>query len=614
MTNKEIEQRLRAHAARSVPDLLDNILSECEKQEGAVIKMEELAIVRKKNRAPLFLGAAAAAVIACAGIISYGFMAKSIDSIVALDVNPSVELNVNRFDKVIEASAKNTDAEKILGGMNLKNTDLEVAVNAVIGSMLKNGYIDELSNSVLITVENQDAAKSEQLKEKLVNSVGEILANSSIEPAILSQTITPQAEQELKQSAEISNISAGRAALIQKLAAANPALSVADLSGLTVNELNLLSQAKSNKLDDIEVSGKASTAAYINVNTAKSTALEHAGVKESAVERFEIELDWDDGRMVYEMEWRVGKAKFKYDVDALTAEIISFERFDDKDNNANENSAASNYVGKQAAIDAALTHAGVRKSDINKLKTKFDIDDGKALYEVEFTYNSLDYEYKIDALTARVISFEQEGGFSSSSSSADSFIGKDKALSIAFADCGLKKSNVSRTDISLDDDDGVYYYDISFYHNGSEYEYDIDASTGKILSRNVDNDDDDDDDDGIISAKIDISRDKALSLALSYAGITGNVNASIKLDDDDGSAVYDIEFKHGGAEYSLEIDASTGKVISFERDSDDDDDDDNDDNVLDKLKDKAEKEAKRLEKLAEKLDDDDDNDDDDDDD
>ena len=73
-----------------------------------------------------------------------------IDSIIGIDVNPSVELSINRKNKVLNAVPLNDDAVEILEGMELKGVDLNIAVNAVIGSMVTNGFLDDLDNAILV--------------------------------------------------------------------------------------------------------------------------------------------------------------------------------------------------------------------------------------------------------------------------------------------------------------------------------------------------------------------------------------------------------------------------------------------------------------------------------
>ena len=92
-----------------------------------------------------------------------------------LDVNPSLSLSVDAEEKVLSAEALNEDAEKVLGSMELKDTSLEVAVNAIIGSMLQKGYLGDLQNAILVSVENDDATRGEALQKK----VAEAIANAA---------------------------------------------------------------------------------------------------------------------------------------------------------------------------------------------------------------------------------------------------------------------------------------------------------------------------------------------------------------------------------------------------------------------------------------------------
>ncbi len=77
----------------------------------------------------------AAALLLIAGGLGIAFGSQrtspgTVDSIVSLDVNPSIELKIDSNEKVVETSARNEDARIILDDMDLKGTDLNVAVNA----------------------------------------------------------------------------------------------------------------------------------------------------------------------------------------------------------------------------------------------------------------------------------------------------------------------------------------------------------------------------------------------------------------------------------------------------------------------------------------------------
>ena len=72
---------------------------------------------------------------------------------------------------------------------------------------------------------------------------------------------------------------------------------------------------------------------------------------------------------------------------------------------------------------------------------------------------------------------------------ADSKISEEKAKSIALEHAGLKESEVKFLHVELDYDDGVLRYEVDFRQGNYEYDYDIDANTGKILSYDKDIDD-----------------------------------------------------------------------------------------------------------------------------
>ena len=57
---------------------------------------------------------------------------NKVDSVVSLDINPSIELTVSKNDKVLSAVALNKDAEIVLDGMDLEKVDLDIAINAII--------------------------------------------------------------------------------------------------------------------------------------------------------------------------------------------------------------------------------------------------------------------------------------------------------------------------------------------------------------------------------------------------------------------------------------------------------------------------------------------------
>ena len=72
------------------------------------------------------------------------------------------------------------------------------------------------------------------------------------------------------------------------------------------------------------------------------------------------------------------------------------------------NSAAKKFIGKEAAINAALAHAGLKRADVRDLKCELDRENGVMVYEVEFDCRGFEYDYDIDARTGAVLKSKKE--------------------------------------------------------------------------------------------------------------------------------------------------------------------------------------------------------------
>ena len=67
-----------------------------------------------------------------------------------------------------------------------------------------------------------------------------------------------------------------------------------------------------------------------------------------------------------------------------------------------------------------------------------------------------------------------------------------------------------------------------------------------------------------------LTAEDAKAIAVEHAGLTGQQVSRLRAEYeiDDGVPQYDVEFYHDGIEYSYEIHAETGKILSFEKDTD----------------------------------------------
>ena len=156
MTHHDLEGRLAQAISRTAPNNLDGVLSRCEARKGNVIQMTN----KKKNPVFRHLIAACLALAIVGGSGAVYQQAHAVASVVSLDVNPSIELEVNKKEKILTCKALNAEAQEVLRDMNsgadLEGTKLDVAVNAIVGALVRNGYLDSISLAILISVEDRD--------------------------------------------------------------------------------------------------------------------------------------------------------------------------------------------------------------------------------------------------------------------------------------------------------------------------------------------------------------------------------------------------------------------------------------------------------------------------
>ena len=496
MDNEKLEARIRRLAEHTAPEQLTGILEACEARKGNVITMNE--VKKKKNRF-LPLAVAAAIVLVCIGGyigLNYGAAepGAAIASVITLDVNPSLNIVMDTSDKVIEVQPLNEDARTVIGDMDFAGANLDVTVNALIGSMLVNGYLDDMRNSILVSVENGDAAKAASLQAQVSTLISSAVGDGGFEASVLTQTVS--ATSESAAIAEQYGISEGKAELILKVVAADPTLTVDSLANLSVNDISLIASSRGLSNNTVTQTGTASDKGYIGIEAAKAAAYAHAGVSASDVLFVEVDFDSEHGVMVYEVEFYAGTTEYEYDINALTGEVVKYEQ-EKTGTGVPAAGSNGNYIGEAAAKAAALSHSGVSEADVCWLKSDFDRDDGVYIYELEFAANGVKYDYEINALTGEVIKFEQEqagnlsgnGNGNGGGANTGELIGEAAAKAAALADAGVSESEVTRMKCELDREHGSYVYEVEFDVGRMEYEYEIDAYTGAILKSEHDYDD-----------------------------------------------------------------------------------------------------------------------------
>ena len=420
MTSEKLEQRLASAVEKTAPNDVNGVLSRCEERKGTVIPMTAKKTTKRKWTT---LVAACLAVMLLGGGGLFYQQANAVASVVSLDVNPSIELKVNRSEKVLVCTPLNEDAKAILAdmgnGADLKGAKLDVAVNAIVGSLVRNGYLNSISSAIMISVEDKDTARAEKLQRELTSTVDGVLQTSESRASVLTQTLTQDAG--LAQQARENSISTGKAALVNRVLALNAALKFDALAKLSVEELKDLAEA-------------GAPAMPIGMDAARSAAEEYAGTTAVDSVTAEVDPELDESPAHYEVELQTARGEFKYLVDAYTGKVLSGQKDllaavsasnETTKPSGQKPASASNEttkpsaqkpapsgtvqdIGYAKAKSIALNHAGLRENQAYDMDIELDDEDGKLIYEVEFKSGNMEYDYEIDAASGAILKHETE--------------------------------------------------------------------------------------------------------------------------------------------------------------------------------------------------------------
>ena len=402
MTNEQMERRLARALDKTTPDDVNGVLSRCDERKGTVIPMATKKTTKKRWTA---LAAACLALVLLGGGGIFYQQAHAVASVVSLDVNPSIELKVSKNEKVLVCTPLNENAKAILAdmgdGADLKGAKLDVAVNAIVGSLVRNGYLNSISSAIMISVEDNDTARAEKLQRELTSTVDGVLQTSEARASVLTQTLTQDAG--LEQQARENSISTGKAALVNRVLALNSALQFDALSKLSVEELKDLAEA-------------GAPAMPIGRDAACTAAEQYAGTTALNSVTAEIDPELDESPAHYEVELHTAWGEFEYLVDAYTGKVLSGQKDllsivsgqGDVSKPVDSKTTPSGDIGYAKAKSIALNHAGVNENKAYDIGIELDDEDGRLVYEVEFKSGNVEYDYEIDASSGAILKHETE--------------------------------------------------------------------------------------------------------------------------------------------------------------------------------------------------------------
>ena len=230
MQEKDIREKLNQELEEMAPDMLEKILSkpiEPVKNEKELFGRNKPLFKEKKNIKQYFIVPAMLAVAAC--LVMAVILMKPLFNVqnnntkmafsIIVDVNPSVEIQVNKDGKVDRVLADNKDAKSMIREINgeiKKDYDYNDAMKVVIKNFKKNGYLKKKNSAMLVSLTNEkEDVPKEKLKE-IKNETTKVLADKKIKCKTVFQNC--KIDGDVKKVAKKNDVSVGKASLCIKLA------------------------------------------------------------------------------------------------------------------------------------------------------------------------------------------------------------------------------------------------------------------------------------------------------------------------------------------------------------------------------------------------------------
>ena len=247
------------------------------------------------------------------------------------------------------------------------------------------------------------------------------------------------------------------------------------------------------------------------------------------------------------------------------------------------------YIGIDAAKAVALEAAGVAEDDAVFSTAGLDKRNGMDYYAVDFTAGGRSYEYDIDAVTGVVIDSSSGGGTAETPAAGDddgtasapaaagpspsagqttggqaAAVTEEQARETALSHAGLTADQVTFVRSKLDRDDGRLMYDVEFYTSDyKEYDYEIDASTGEILSYDYDAEGYSYQPNATPGTAITAEQARAIALA-EVPGAAESDIYEFETDRDDGRLEYEGKIIYNNTEYEFTIDGYSGAIREWD--------------------------------------------------
>lgn len=299
----------------------------------------------------------------------------------------------------------------------------------------------------------------------------------------------------------------------------------------------------------------------ISREQAKSIIITDLGAKAEDVAFLEIQEEQKYNGTIYEIELVYNNKKYEYEIDVADSRILSYEKTNFQQNVQN----SKMNITEEKAQEIARTKAGLQQDQIQGLQTKrIDFNENTVAYKIEFMDAVCSYEYKIDAASGTILSYEiNYNTFYNNSDQNRMTIEAVKERVLTEINGTAESVTFKKCDLEMEY--GIWIYDIECYRAQEKFELEVDAVSGRILEFERE----------AFAAQKDPIQNQGLTIGeavnMVLERVPGATRGNIKIEEDieNYQKIYEGEIKYNGYEYEFEIDAATGSWIKWEQEWDD---------------------------------------------
>lgn len=379
----DIEKRLAEELSDMAPNRLDELLAACGEQP------ERAPVQELPRRRPHVVrrALAAAAVLALLLCGALGYRAADLARcVVTFDVNPSVSLSVNRFDRVRDVAAQNADAQTLLDGLSLQNKPLDTAVSALTDALADAGYLDGQSNAMLVSVQGADESRAEELCTQVVEAAESAAKARLFHAAVLFQRLSDEDASETGAA-----VSDGKSAAARALAGQLTGASEETLQALSVQELLYLAQSRDVLPENSALYGTVSAVGYCTGAEAAADALEGAGLAADAA--YTLTYTCQDGALAYVIEFSDDAYAYSYTVEARSGNVLEVRRtaLDSGE------TAQSTPADPDDALSEVLARVNATEEELEDLDVQVQWVEDTPTYRITFDHEGQPYRFFLDA-------------------------------------------------------------------------------------------------------------------------------------------------------------------------------------------------------------------------